>query len=133
MAKPDRKVVYSTDGPAGEDSPFAALRGQAEADSSTPAEPAAKPAVARSSAAKGGGAVVRVHRERKGRGGKTVSLIVGVPGPDARRLDLLKQLKHKLGAGGALEGDSIVVQGDHRDRLVEILNEMGYKAKAAGG
>ncbi len=46
---------------------------------------------------------------------------------------LLKLLKTKLGSGGAIKGDDIEIQGDKRTRIVEILNELGYKAKSAGG
>ena len=116
MGQPDRKLVYSTDDSPGDDSPFAVLRGQiadddlgVAAERNTPVSPSTK------APSKGAGAQVRVQRERKGRRGKTVSVITGVPGPEARRQDLLKQLKQKLGTGGVLEGDNIVIQGDHRD------------------
>lgn len=132
MATSDRKLVYSTEDLPEDDSPFTALRGQFDdpdaAGTDTPPPPSPSKTVS-----KGAGAQVRVQRERKGRRGKTVSIISGVPGPEARRQDLLKQLKQKLGAGGALEGDNIVIQGDHRDRAVDILNQMGYRAKPAGG
>ena len=131
MGTPDRKLVYSTEDTSEDDSPFAVLRGQI-ADVDLPAGQQAPPSPAKSTA-KGTGAQVRVGRERKGRRGKTVSVITGVPGPEARRQDLLKQLKQKLGTGGALEGDNIVIQGDHRDRAVDLLNQMGYRAKSAGG
>ncbi|MBK8051452.1 MAG: hypothetical protein IPK16_32775 [Anaerolineales bacterium] len=71
--------------------------------------------------------------ERKGRGGKTVSIVRGFVGAPAQREALLKQLKTRLGAGGALAGEEIEIQGDQRDRIVEILGEMGYRAKKAGG
>jgi len=80
-----------------------------------------------------GNTPVRVGRERKGRGGKTVSVISGVMSREAGRQALLKLLKNKLGTGGALEEDTLIIQGDHRERIVEILNELGYKAKVAGG
>ena len=134
MGQTDRKVVYSTDDVSEDDSPFAALRGQigddnlgASAGRSTPAPPSTK------TSSRGAGAQVRVQRERKGRRGKTVSVITGVPRPKAHREDLLKQLKQKLGTGGGLEGDNIVIQGDHRDRVVNLLNQLGYRAKTAGG
>jgi translation initiation factor 1 len=76
---------------------------------------------------------VRVQRERKGRRGKTVSVITGIAGSEAARLDVLKQLKMKLGTGGTLKEDAIEIQGDHRERIVELLNAMGYRAKQAGG
>lgn len=131
MGTADRKLVYSTDDSLEDDSPFAVLRGQI-ADDDSPIGQQASPSPVQSPV-KGAGAQVRVGRERKGRRGKTVSVITGVPGPEARRQDLLKQLKHKLGTGGSLEGDNIVIQGDHRDRAVDLLNQMGYRAKAAGG
>ena len=131
MSTSGRKLVYSTDDSSEDDSPFAVLRGQI-GDEDLPADNTPVPSPAKP-AAKGAGEVVRVQRERKGRRGKTVSVITGVPGPEARRQDLLKQLKQKLGTGGALEGDNIVIQGDHRDRAVDLLNQMGYRAKSAGG
>jgi translation initiation factor 1 len=80
-----------------------------------------------------GNTPVRVGRERKGRGGKTVSIISGVMSREAGQQALLKLLKGKLGTGGTLEDGAIIIQGDHRERIVEILNELGYKAKVAGG
>lgn len=134
MSQPDRKLVYSTDGQSDEDSPFAILRGQmSDGQAGEPAEAMASPPSSAKTPPKGAGAQVRVQRERKGRRGKTVSVITGVPGPESHRQDLLKQLKQKLGTGGALEGDNVVIQGDHRDRTVDLLNQMGYKAKSAGG
>ena len=54
-------------------------------------------------------------------------------GREAGQQALLKLLKGKLGTGGTLEDGKIIIQGDHRERIVEILNELGYKAKVAGG
>jgi translation initiation factor 1 len=137
MTKKPPKVVYSTDPDDGPPSPFAALRplasSQPQPAPSTPppAQPAKNPAAA--VPALQGNTPVRVARERKGRGGKTVSLISGVMSREAGRQALLKLLKNKLGTGGALEDGVIIIQGDHRERIVEILNELGYKAKVAGG
>lgn len=76
---------------------------------------------------------VRVYLERKGRGGKSVSVIRGVQShPDGKK-DLLKLLQQKLGTGGAVKEGDIEIQGDHRDRIVAMLIELGYKAKKAGG
>jgi translation initiation factor 1 len=76
---------------------------------------------------------VRVHRSRAGRGGKTVSVITGVKSPPAGKKALLKHLKSKLGTGGSIKGDDIEIQGEQRERIVALLNELGYKAKVAGG
>ncbi len=76
---------------------------------------------------------VRVHLEKAHRGGKVVSVVRGVMSPPAGKEALLKLLKTKLGTGGALKGDAIEIQGDHRAKIVALLNELGYKAKSAGG
>jgi translation initiation factor 1 len=140
MTKKPPQVVYSTDPNDGPPSPFAALgslaAGQpkaqpAPAAAAPPAQPPKNPAAA--VPALQGNTPVRVGRERKGRSGKTVSLITGVMSREAGQQALLKLLKGKLGTGGALEDGAIIIQGDHRERIVEILNELGYKAKVAGG
>lgn len=74
----------------------------------------------------------RVSRERRG-GGKMVSVITGL---DPRATDLpatLKQFKARFGAGGTISEGRIELQGDHRDKIVEILRQMGYPAKPSGG
>jgi translation initiation factor 1 len=76
---------------------------------------------------------VRVRLERKGRGGKSVSVIEGILSPAAGKEALLKHLKNKLGTGGTIQGEVVEIQGDQRDRLVELLVKLGYKAKKAGG
>jgi translation initiation factor 1 len=77
---------------------------------------------------------VRVSIEKKGRGGKTVSIIAGLP---LHREEDLKQLaaelKRRCGSGGAIKDGVIEIQGDHRDVLVVILQSKGYTAKRAGG
>jgi len=76
---------------------------------------------------------VRVRRETKGRGGKTVTAISGLSG-GALELDrLLKVFKRHCGTGGSRDGGILVIQGDHRERLHRKLEEMGYKVKLAGG
>ena len=72
---------------------------------------------------------VRVRLDRKGRKGKTVSIITGVKSPDVGKRALAKHLKDKLGCGGAVKGADIEIQGDQRERLVALLNELGYRAK----
>jgi translation initiation factor 1 len=77
--------------------------------------------------------IVRVALDRKGRGGKAVTLVMGVPGEPAEVMSLGQSLKKLCGAGGAIKDDVIEVQGDHRDRIVARLMELGYKVKRAGG
>ena len=72
---------------------------------------------------------VRVRLEKKGRKGKTVSIITGVKSPEVGKRALAKHLKDKLGSGGAVKGADIEIQGDQRERLVALLNELGYRAK----
>jgi translation initiation factor 1 len=76
---------------------------------------------------------VLVWLDRKGRGGKSVSLIKQVMSPPAGKEALLKLLKTKLGTGGTIKDGDIEIQGDHRDTIVAILKELGYQAKRAGG
>lgn len=77
--------------------------------------------------------IIRVFLERKGRKGKSVTLLRGLSGNANTKRALLKQLKSKLGTGGALKDDVIEIQGDHRDRVIVILEKLGHKAKKAGG
>lgn len=80
-----------------------------------------------------GDGMVRVGRETKGRKGKGVTIITGVP-LDADGLQkLAKQLKQKCGAGGSVKDGVIEIQGDHRDALLEELQKQGYTAKRSGG
>ncbi|MBK9573867.1 MAG: translation initiation factor Sui1 [Rhodoferax sp.] len=80
-----------------------------------------------------GDGVVRVSRESKGRGGKAVTLVKGVA-LDAMALQQLgKQLKTACGSGGTVKDGVIEVQGDHCDRVVELLKAQGYVVKRAGG
>jgi translation initiation factor 1 len=73
---------------------------------------------------------VRLLRDRKGRGGKTVTLVAGVPGP----LDgLASDLKRLCGTGGTVRGDVIEIQGDVRERVKAELERRGYRVKIAGG
>ncbi len=76
---------------------------------------------------------VRVGREVAGRGGKGVTVITGVLLPEAELQQLATQLKKSCGAGGAVRGETIEIQGDHRDRLVAELTRLGYAPKRSGG
>jgi translation initiation factor 1 len=83
-----------------------------------------------SEAAQASDGIVRVGRSTKGRKGKTVSTVTGVPVDD--RVELAAALKRKCGTGGALKDGVIEIQGDHRDVLVEELTSRGYTVKRAG-
>jgi len=77
--------------------------------------------------------VVRVSRSAKGRGGKTVTLIQGVPLDDAALTQLGKQLKAACGSGGTVKDGVIEVQGDHRELVQRQLVGQGYTVKLSGG
>ncbi len=76
---------------------------------------------------------VIVALEKSGRKGKAVSVVKGVMSPPPGKQALLKLLKTRLGTGGTLKDDVIEIQGDHRDAIVALLTELGYKAKRSGG
>ncbi len=80
-----------------------------------------------------GDGIVRVMRETKGRKGKGVTLITGVPLGSEELKKLAKSLKQKCGSGGSLKNGVIEIQGDHRDTLADELGKIGYKVKRAGG
>ena len=77
--------------------------------------------------------VVRISRDKKGRRGKTATLVTGLPGNEAGLDGLLKRLKSSLGSGGAREGRTLILQGDHRERLMKDLTALGHKPRLAGG
>lgn len=83
-------------------------------------------------AAQGDG-IVRVRRESKGRRGKTVTTISGVPLPSDDLRALAADLKRQCGSGGAAKDGVIEIQGDHCDALIEELKDRGYTVKRAGG
>ncbi len=77
--------------------------------------------------------IVRVMRDRKGRGGKTVTVITGVPGDHEALAALAQQLKKLCGSGGTVKDDTIEIQGDHCEKVMAKLTGLGYKVKRAGG
>jgi translation initiation factor 1 len=77
--------------------------------------------------------IVRVMRDRKGRGGKTVTVIDGVMGSEAELTTLAHQLKKLCGSGGTIKDGTIEIQGDHCEKVMAKLTELGYKVKRAGG
>ncbi|MBI1389794.1 MAG: translation initiation factor Sui1 [bacterium] len=77
--------------------------------------------------------VVRVGRETKGRKGKGVTVVTGVPLTMDGLRDLSRQLKQKCGSGGTVKEGVIEIQGDHRDAVIAELTRLGYTAKRSGG
>ncbi|WP_295476586.1 translation initiation factor Sui1 [uncultured Pseudomonas sp.] len=80
-----------------------------------------------------GDGIARVRRETKGRGGKTVTTVSGVPLAEDALKDLAKALKQRCGTGGSLKDGVIEIQGDHVELLVAELVKKGFKAKKSGG
>jgi translation initiation factor 1 len=77
--------------------------------------------------------IVRVSRETKGRGGKSVTLVKGLALPEPALVQLGKQLKAACGSGGTVKDGVIEVQGDHVALLIELLKKQGHTVKQAGG
>ncbi len=80
-----------------------------------------------------GDGVVRVGRETKGRKGAGVTVVSGVPLDEAGLKTLAGELKKACGSGGTLRGGVIEIQGEHRDRLVTLLQARGWIVKRSGG
>eukprot|EP00951_Prasinocladus_malaysianus_P009032 scaffold65954_cov47-Prasinocladus_malaysianus.AAC.4 len=80
----------------------------------------------------GGAAVIRIQATRAGRGGKTVTIITGVP--KSQMKTICKQAKSHCGTGGSIKGDTIEIQGNHTVNLVKLLRALGYNdSKISGG
>ena len=79
------------------------------------------------------GGPVRVSRQTKGRKGKGVTVITGLPLSDAELTELGADLKRRCGSGGTVKAGVIEIQGDHRDVIVAELAARGWAAKRAGG
>lgn len=126
-AMPDR-LVYSTDGGRVDTCPRCGLSyRQCRCDQpSSSGRPGGQPA-------RKSDGIVRIMRDRKHRGGKTVTVISGVPASDDALAVLVQQLKKLCASGGTLKDGIIEIQGDHCDKVQAKLIELGYKVKRAGG
>ncbi|HEY7467164.1 MAG TPA: stress response translation initiation inhibitor YciH [Dehalococcoidia bacterium] len=109
----NRRIVYSSDG------------GRVSQDT--------QPGKATASSGFPDDGVVRISREKGGRGGKTVTVVRGLPERGVALDARLTELKRLCGAGGTLRDGNVEVQGDHRERIAERLRGLGYQVKLAGG
>ena len=75
---------------------------------------------------------LRLQASRKGRKGKTVTIITGFQSQPETLTKLLKQLKSHCGSGGTVKDNTLEIQGDHTDKLVQFLTNLGYKVKISG-
>jgi translation initiation factor 1 len=80
-----------------------------------------------------GDGIVRIGRETKGRRGKGVTTIMGLPLDEDGLLELATKLKNRCGSGGTVKEDRIEIQGDHRETVMGELEKLGYKVKRTGG
>jgi translation initiation factor 1 len=119
MARDDKKKPVEPAAPF--HNPFGALRGLRSALPEAPPEATARKAAPVAPAR----AVVRM--ERKGRGGKEVTVVAQLGLAHAELERWLKRLKSSLGCGGAVEGEDLILQGDQRDRVPALLTEQGVR------
>lgn len=76
---------------------------------------------------------LEAHFSNKGRAGKTVTIIKGFEGDKTELKALAKTLKNAVGVGGTVKNNEIIIQGNYRDQLMELLIDMGHKVKRVGG
>jgi translation initiation factor 1 len=74
-----------------------------------------------------------LHRESGGRGGKIVSVVKNLVLTEEDLKSLAKKLKQECGSGGTVKDGTIEIQGEHRQRMADVLQKLGYKVKIAGG
>ena len=80
-----------------------------------------------------GDGIVRVGCETKGRKGKAVTVITGIPLEPSELKQFARELKARCGCGGTVKAGVIEIQGDHRDKLIETLQAKGWPVKRSGG
>ncbi len=129
MGKRDKKAEPPAAPAAPFNNPFAALSAQREA---LPLAPAVPVAAAPVKAEPKGPARAVVRMERKGRGGKEVTVVEHLALPASQREVWLKALKNSLGCGGVVEDDTLVLQGDQRERLPALLEARGVRKVTVG-
>ncbi|NJC25135.1 translation initiation factor [Neolewinella antarctica] len=135
--KSGKGLSFSTGDAGAADNPFAALSGLGD----LPQAPASSVKLDEDTGAAAGAGSdgrakmpLRVSIDRKYRRGKEVTLVTGYAGPESDLQDLAKLLKKRCGVGGSVKDGEIVVQGNKRDRVMEILAAEGYaSAKKSGG
>jgi len=76
---------------------------------------------------------IYLHRDSKGRGGKTVTLVKKLVLSKSDMKAMAKKLKQVCGSGATVKDDTIEIQGEHREKIAETLARMGYKVRIAGG
>lgn len=77
--------------------------------------------------------IAYLHRESKGRGGKTVTLVKNLVLSESDLKALAKKLKRSCGTGGSVKDDLIIIQGENREKIAAVLEKLGYRVKIAGG
>lgn len=76
---------------------------------------------------------LRVRPEKKGRKGKTVTLVTGFKGRNEELQELARLIKNRCGTGGSAKDGEIIIQGEFTDKIIGILRELNYKVKRSGG
>lgn len=76
---------------------------------------------------------LEAHFSNKGRAGKTVTIIKGFEGENSELKTLAKTIKNTIGVGGTVKNGEILIQGNYRNQIMDVLNEMGHKVKRVGG
>jgi len=77
--------------------------------------------------------LVKIRVEKKGRGGKSVTVLFNLPHNPGYFKKLLTNLKSHCGSGGTFKGDQVEIQGDHRNKIKEFLEKLKFNVKLAGG